>query len=374
MITRTLFKTLVERFHQGKAVVLLGPRQVGKTTLLKACLEGRDFLFLNGDDAEVRSVLEGAGASKLGALIGPRQWVFIDEAQRIPDIGLIAKIIVDQFPGVQLLISGSSALELGQRTQEPLTGRKFEYLLFPISWTEFEDHVGVLEASAQLNERLVFGMYPDVIQRRGGAQEVLQQLTASYLYKDILALSGIQKPVILDKLLKALALQLGNEVSYNELAQLLEIDKSTVAKYIDLLEKAFVVFTLNSFSRNQRNEIKNNRKIYFYDNGLRNALIQNLNSLELRNDKGALWENFLVCERLKWIHYERRNAKLYFWRSVQKQEVDLVEERDGALFAYEFKWNRKGRQKIPKAFLAAYSAQAQTIDRENFREFLRGEV
>jgi len=371
MIPRTLFATVRGRFHCGKAIVLLGPRQVGKTTLLKTCLEGVDFLFLNGDDAEVRSVLEGAGASRLKALVGDRQWVFIDEAQRIPDIGLISKILTDQFPEVQLLISGSSALELGHKTQEPLTGRKFEYLMLPISWEEFEDHVGVLEASVQLNERLVFGMYPDVINRRSEASEILQQLTSSYLYKDIFALSGIQKPVILEKLLMALALQLGNEVSYNELAQLLEIDKATVAKYIDLLEKAFVVFTLNSFSRNQRNEIKNNRKIYFYDNGIRNALIKNLNPLDLRNDKGALWENFLIGERIKTLHYARKTAQLYFWRIVQKQEIDLIEERDGTLHAFEFKWNRRGKQKIPQRFLDSYSATAQIIDRENFRKFVR---
>ncbi|MBI1316476.1 AAA family ATPase [bacterium] len=373
MIQRILFQTLRQRFHQSKAIVVLGPRQVGKTTLVKACLEDVDCLFINGDDPEVRSVLEGAGASKLKALLARYQWVFIDEAQRIPDIGLLAKILIDQFPEVQLLISGSSALELGQHTQEPLTGRKFEYLLLPISWEEFEDHVGVLEATVQLDERLVFGMYPDVIQRRSDAGEVLMQLTSSYLYKDILALTGIQKPVVLDKLLKALALQLGNEVSYNELAQILDIDKATVAKYIDLLEKAFVVFTLRSFSRNQRNEIKNNRKVYFYDNGIRNALIQNLNPLDLRTDKGALWENFLIGERIKMQHYHRRLAPVYFWRTLEKQKIDLIEERNGQLYAFEFKWNSRGKQKIPQTFLKTYSANAQTIDHQNFREFVRFE-
>lgn len=210
---------------------------------------------MNGDDPTVRTALHQAGVSALKAIIGTFKWVFIDEAQRIPNVGLIAKMITDHFSDVQLLISGSSALEINQRTQEPLTGRKFEYQMYPISWEEFEDHVGYLEASSQLEERLVYGMYPDVITHRADADEILKQLTASYLYKDLLSISGIQKPEIFDRLLKALALQLGSEVSFNELANLLEIDKATVRKYIDLLEKAYIVFTLTSFSRNIRNEI-----------------------------------------------------------------------------------------------------------------------
>ena len=297
MIKRDLYKTLNSKFNKGKAIVLLGPRQVGKTTLIKKCLAGKDFLFLNGDDPEIRDLLENAGVSKLKAIIGKNTTVFIDEAQRIKDIGLIAKMITDQFSKVQLILSGSSALEISHSTQESLTGRKFEYHLFPISWEEFENHVGYTEASAQLEERLIFGMYPDILNHRSEARDVLKQLTSSYLYKDVLSLTGIKKPDLLDKLLKALALQLGSEVSYNELSNMLQIDKATVSKYIDLLEKAFIVFRLNSFSRNQRNEIKNNRKIYFYDNGIRNMIINNLNPLDLRTDKGALWENFLIAER-----------------------------------------------------------------------------
>jgi predicted AAA+ superfamily ATPase len=299
--------------------------------------------------------------------------VFIDEAQRIADIGLIAKIITDQFKDVQLLLSGSSALEINQTTQEPLTGRKFEYQLYPISWEEFENHVGYVEASAQLEERLIYGMYPDVINNRHDAREVLKHLTSSYLYKDVLSLTGIKKPDLLEKLLKALALQLGNEVSYNELAGLLEIDKTTVAKYIDLLEKAFIVFRLNSFSRNQRNEIKNNRKIYFYDNGVRNMIVNNLNPLDLRADKGALWENFLISERIKLQAYYQRHSANYFWRTVQKQEIDFIEERDGKISAYEFKWNSRGKNKIPTAFLQTYNAKGVVIDKLNFRDFARSE-
>jgi uncharacterized protein len=371
MIKRVLNNTITSKLCKGKAIVLLGPRQVGKTTLVRECLDGKDFLFLDGDDPIVRDLLHNAGTSKLKAIIGRHEWVFIDEAQRINDVGLIAKMIVDQFKHVQLLLSGSSALEISQSTQEPLTGRKYEYHLYPISWEEFEDHVGYLEASAQFEERLVYGMYPDVINNRSEAGEVLKQLTSSYLYKDVLSLTGIKKPELLDQLLKALALQLGNEVSYNELANLLEIDKNTVAKYIDLLEKTFIVFRLTSFSRNQRNEIKNNRKIYFYDNGIRNAIIQNLNPLELRVDKGALWENFLISERIKLQSYHRLFANNYFWRTIQKQEIDFIEESNGQISAYEFKWARRGKHKIPVSFISEYNATGFIIDQDNFRSFVR---
>ena len=371
MIRRTLTSVIEKRLNKGKAIVLLGPRQVGKTTLLQQCLEKKDYLLLDGDDLEVRSLLKEAGKSKLQAIIGKHKWVMIDEAQRIPEVGLIAKLIVDQFKDVQLLISGSSALEINQSTQEPLTGRKYEYQLFPISWEEFEDHVGYLEASAQLEERLIYGMYPDVINHRHEAREVLKQLTTSYLYQDVLSLTGIKKPEILEKLLKAIALQLGSEVSYNELSSLLEIDKATVSKYIDLLEKSFILFRLNSFSRNQRNEIKNNRKIYFYDNGIRNMIINNMNAIDLRTDKGALWENFLIAERMKWQMYHHWHTARYFWRTVQKQEIDYIEERDGTLTAFEFKWNSKGKNRIPTTFLKGYEAEGMVIDIHNFREFVR---
>ena len=374
MIKRVLFQKLNEKFNKGKAIVLLGPRQVGKTTLINTCLEGQDFLFLNGDDPEIRNLLENTGISKLRLIIGKSTLIFIDEAQRIKDIGLIAKMIIDQFKEVQLIVSGSSALEINQSTQEPLTGRKFEYQLFPISWEEFENHVGYVEANTQLEERLIYGMYPDVLNNRSDAGEILKQLTTSYLYKDVLSITGIKKPELLDKLLKALALQIGSEVSYNELANLLQIDKTTVSKYIDLLEKAYIVFRLNSYSRNQRNEIKNNRKIYFYDNGIRNMIINNLNPLELRTDKGALWENFLISERLKLQQYNQLYTNNYFWRTVQKQEVDFVEETNGQVTAYEFKWNSKGKAKIPAVFLNQYSANGKIIDKENFREFVRNDT
>jgi predicted AAA+ superfamily ATPase len=371
MIARTLEHVLKERFGRGKAIVVLGPRQVGKTTLVNHCLADHEVLFLNGDDINVRRTLETAGGAVLKALIGKFTWVFIDEAQRIRDIGLVSKLIVDGFNDVQLVISGSSALDINQALQEPLTGRKFEYHLYPIGWEEFEDHVGYLEAQAQLEERLIYGMYPDVIVNRSNAQEILKQLASSYLYQDVLALSGIRRPELLEKLLQALALQIGNEVSYNELAQLLEVDKATVAKYIDLLEKTFIVFKLRSFNRNARNEIKNNRKIYFYDTGIRNAILNNFNALDLRADKGALWENFLIVERMKRNAYHQRHVNSYFWRTTTGQEIDYVEEANGILTAYEFKWKTQPKHKMPASFFTNYKAKGELVDTSSFRDFVR---
>lgn len=370
MIKRTLFHKIESKFFKGKAIILLDPRQVGKTTLIQELLSNKEHLFLNGDDPAVREMLQSVSASKLKSIIGKHSIIFIDEAQRIADIGITLKLITDQFKNVQLLVSGSSALELNNNTQETLTGRKFEYHLYPISWQEFEENLGYVESTQQLEERLVYGMYPDVINNRSDAYEVLKQLSTSYLFKDVLSLVGIRKPELLEKLLKALALQLGNEVSYNELSILLGIDKATVSRYIDILEKSFIIFQLNSFSRNQRNEIKNNRKIYFYDNGIRNMIINNLNPLELRNDKGALWENFLIAERIKIQTYHSLYSNNYFWRTIQKQEIDFIEDSSGKIKAYEFKWKSGGRNKIPKSFLENYNAEGTVIDKDNFRDFV----
>jgi len=370
MITRTIEKEIRERFFKGKAILVLGPRQVGKTTLLKSILQGQDHLFLNGDDQISRQLLEKAGSFELKQLIGNQKLVFIDEAQRVENIGLTLKLITDTFPDVQLLVSGSSALELSDRTQESLTGRKWEYRLYPISFQEFESQFGFLESEKQLEHRVIYGMYPEVINHPGKEKEVLRELTSSYLYKDMLSLAGIRKPELLERLLQALALQVGSEVSYNELSGLLGIDKATVMTYIDVLEKSFIVFRLRSFSRNQRNEIKNNRKIYFVDNGIRNMLINNFNSLELRNDKGALWENFLINERIKKQEYSHQYVNRYFWRTVQRQEIDFVEEVDGKVSAFEFKWKGDKRKKIPVSFQETYRAETFYIDRENFREFI----
>lgn len=261
---------------------------MGKTTLFNKLLRDKEYLFLNGDDPTVRKLLSNPNLEELKNIIGNYNTVFLDEAQRIKNIGLTLKLITDQLKSVQLLVSGSSALELNNQTQEPLTGRKWEYQLYPISWAEFESNVGYLKAEQQLELRIIHGMYPDVINNLGEEKEVLKQLTDSYLYKDILNYGGIRKPEVLEKLLRGLAFQIRSEVSYNELSQLLGIDKKTVATYTDLLCQAFVIFKLPSFSKNLRNEIETNQKIYFYDTGVRNMIIGNLNPLEDRPDKGNL--------------------------------------------------------------------------------------
>lgn len=373
MIKRALEKKIENRFGTGKAILLIGPRQVGKTTLFNKLLEGKEYLFLNGDDPTVRKLLSNPNLEQLKNIIGTYTIVFIDEAQRIENIGLSLKLITDQLKSVQLLVSGSSAFDLNNQTQEPLTGRKWEYQLYPISWGEFESNVGYLKAEQQLELRIVYGMYPDVINNFSEEKEILKQLTDSYLYKDILSYGGIRKPEVLEKLLRALAFQIGSEVSYNELAQLLGIDKKTVATYIDLLCQAYVIFKLPSFSKNLRNEIKTNQKIFFYDTGVRNMIIGDLSPMDDRQDKGNLWENFLIAERLKFRVYNSSLAKGYFWRTVQQQEIDYVEEEEGWVKGFEIKWNPKNKIKVPKTFLQAYDAKVKIINRENFRDFLNKE-
>lgn len=370
MINRILENTVKQRLGSGKAIILIGSRQVGKTTLLRKILDDREYLFLNGDDPTVRKLLSNPNLEQLKNILGSHTTVFIDEAQRIENIGLTLKLITDQLKSVQLLVSGSSAFELNNQTQEPLTGRKWEYHLYPISWGEFEKYVGYLKAEQQLELRVVYGMYPQVITDFSDEREVLKQLTQSYLYKDILSYGGIRKPEVLENLLRALAFQIGSEVSYNELAQLLGIDKKTVSNYIDLLCQAYVIFKLPSFSKNLRNEIKTNQKIYFYDTGIRNMVIGNLDPLENRQDKGHLWENFLVAERLKQNSYKGSLAKAYFWRTVQQQEIDYVEEEAGKIEGFEIKWNPKANVKIPKTFTKTYSTKVKIITRENFRGFV----
>jgi predicted AAA+ superfamily ATPase len=371
MIERILKSKILQKLNTGKAIVLIGPRQVGKTTLINSVLENKEHLFLDGDDPTVRNLLTNPNTEQLKSIIGNYKIVFIDEAQRIENIGITLKIITDQFKEVQLLVSGSSAFELNNQTNEPLTGRKWEYKLFPISWEELENNIGYIKSEQQVELRILHGMYPEVINNQGDEIEVLKELTNSYLYKDILAYSGIRKPQLLEKLLRALALQTGSEVSYNELAQLIGVDKNTVSNYIDVLEKGYIVFRLPSFSRNLRNEIKTNQKIFFYDTGVRNMIIGNFNLLDSRNDKGALWENFLISERIKKINYDNTLANSYFWRTKQQQEIDYVEEISGVLTGYEFKWNPKSKVKIPKSFGEAYNSKVDIINRNNFREFIK---
>ena len=373
MILRELSNLVKEKIGRGKAIIILGARQTGKTTLVKSFLPElkNEGLFLDADNIEVQTLLSSPNLERLKTIIGKANLVIIDEAQRIPNIGLTLKLIIDNLPTVQLLVTGSSSLELADMTNEPLTGRKWEYYMFPISWKELNDWVGYTTALLQLENRLIYGMYPEVVINAGEERERLSVLSQSYLYKDILSLGIIRKPEVLTKLLKALAFQVGNEVSLNELGQLVGADKVTVSTYLNLLEKSFVIFRLQPLSRNLRNEISTSRKIYFYDNGIRNALINNFAPLDLRQDVGALWENFMISERLKANHYRKRWVTTYFWRTQAQQEIDYVEEIDGQFEAFEFKWKKQNPIKIPAQFSEAYKPLGyHIISKENFDGFL----
>ena len=350
----------------------MGPRLVGKTTLLKELFEGReDVMWLNGDELDVQALFEGVSATRLKAMFGRKKIIIIDEAQRIPNIGLRLKLVTDQIKDVQLIATGSSAFELATKTGEPLTGRKWEYKMYPLSFGEMVDEHGLLDEKRMIPHRLIFGYYPEVVMRPGEEREILRLLSDSYLYKDVLMSDQINKPDSLVKLLQALAFQVGSQVSYNELAQLCSLDSKTVEKYVILLEQSYVIFRLNSFSRNLRNELKTSKKIYFYDNGIRNALIANFNQIEGRADRGALWENFLISERKKFLEYNRLWGNSWFWRTKEQKEIDLVEERDGKITGYEFKWNPDQKVKIPRLFLDSYeNSDFQVIHRNNCDSFL----
>jgi hypothetical protein len=271
-----------------------------------------EYLILDGDDPKTRTLLTEPNTEEIRTILGKYKFVFIDEAQRIEGIGLTMKIITDRFKDIQLFASGSFSFDLTNKINEPLTGRKWEYQLFPISWEEYENHHGFLYSEQQLENRLLYGFYPDVLNNVGDKINILRNLVNSYLYRDILSYSDIRKPEILDKLVQALALQVGSEVNYSELAQIVNGDKNTISKYIDILQKGYIVFKLGSFSRNVRNEIKTNKKIYFYDNEIRNMIIGNFNPINLRTDKGALWKNFLISERKKQIEYKQSLARIFF--------------------------------------------------------------
>lgn len=364
MISRLLQKTIESRLFAGKAIIVIGARQVGKSTLFKIILEKQDCkaLQLNCDEPEVRDMLGNINTAELRLLIADNRIVVIDEAQRVENIGMTLKLITDNFPEVQLLVTGSSSFELQDKLNEPLTGRKYEYHLYPISTAELMASNGLLGVKQTLEQRLVYGSYPDILNHADDAKELLMNLAGSYLYKDLLTLESVRRPVLLGKLLTALALQVCSEVSYNELAQTVGTDNKTIEKYIDLLEKCYIVFRLNGFNRNLRTELKKSKKIYFFDNGIRNAILQNFAPLSLRQDAGALWENFIISERIKRNHYSGRYVNIYFWRTTQQQEIDYVEECDGQFSIFEMKWNpRRANTQFPSSFLTAYDVKEKAV-------------
>lgn len=373
MISRVLIQNIKQKLTDRKAIILLGPRQVGKTTLLRSIQKEMDVptTWWNGDEPDIRTILTAASSTQLRNLIGNAKLLVIDEAQRVENIGLVLKLIVDNIPEVKVIATGSSSFDLANKINEPLTGRKWEFFLYPISVKELVDHTSYLEEQRMLDQRLIYGFYPDVINNPGNQQEILLELTNSYLYKDILTLENIQKPGQLERLVQALAFQVGNQISINELSQTTGLDNHTVERYIQLLEKAYVIFQLSPFSRNLRNEIKKSRKIFFYDNGIRNAVIKQFNPIELRQDKGPLWENFLMAERRKKLEYSRLHMNKYFWRNHAQQEIDYLEEADGEIHAYEFKWNPKAKARFSKSFTNEYlPSTTKVIHKDNYLEFV----
>lgn len=373
MVSRSQIDYAKSRLFKGKALLVFGPRQVGKTTFVQNLIAdlNKKTLSLNGDESDVLVLFENPNVTKLKSIIGDNEILVIDEAQRIANIGIVLKIIVDQIKSVQVIATGSSSFELANKLNEPLTGRKYEMFLYPLSFAEMVAHNGLLEEKRALENRLIYGSYPEIITNSIDAKEHIKLIANSYLYKDLFILDQVSKPVLLQKIVKALALQVGSEVNTNELSKLLQVDNKTIEKYIDLLEKAFVIFKLPALSNNVRNEIKKGRKIYFYDNGIINAVTGNFNPLAQRTDIGSLWENYIISERIKLLNIEQSEASSYFWRTTQQQEIDYIEKSTDQILACEIKWNAKSKYKIPVTFSANYeNVTSKIVSPENYEEFL----
>jgi predicted AAA+ superfamily ATPase len=375
LITRQIEPLILAGLTPNKVVVLTGPRRVGKTVLLHQIIEKIDepHLLLNGEDFAVQETLARRSVQHYKNLLGDRRFLLIDEAQKIPEIGSILKLMVDEIKDLKILVTGSSAFEMDNQTGEPLTGRKISYQLLSLSEKEFDQVEDSIEKKDNLRQRLIFGNYPELIQLKDqdAKTEYLREIVNSYLLKDILAFENIRNSDKILKLLRLIAFQIGSTVSYTELGSQLSMSKNTVEKYLDLLSKVFVLNKVGGFSRNLRKEISKTSKWYFYDNGLRNILVANMNSVELRYDVGKLWENYIISERLKAQLYNRSIVNNYFWRTYDQQEIDWIEEREGKLFAYEFKWKPSKKIKAPGGWKKAYpKAEFQSIDRENYLTWL----
>ncbi len=377
MIKRLLFDRLLHYKDFNKIKIILGARQVGKTTLLRQLEQqfGQHALWINGDEPHVRQEFENINSNELKQLIGTQKLLFFDEAQRIPNIGLTLKLLYDNFPDLEVYVTGSSAFYLADTIKESLAGRKLQFNLYSLSFEEITEHYGLLHAKSTLDTMLVYGLYPEVYTRPEYAKDILNELIDSYLFKDVFQFSGIKRHELIDKLTQALSFQIGSQVSYTEISSLVGTTKDTVNKYINLLEQNFIVFRLSSFSTNQRNELKKSKKIYFWDIGIRNAIINDFRNVNLRQDIGHLWENFLIVERLKTVSYKGIDAKPYFWRSTTGLEIDYLEIRSGEIYAYEFKWNENRKVKQPRAFLSLYpQAHFTVISKSNFLEFVQADL
>jgi predicted AAA+ superfamily ATPase len=357
-LERKITPLLIQILKTNKVVILLGSRRTGKTVLLQSVLKklNENHLFLNGDDFTTLSLFTTRTVEHFKSILGNSKLLVIDEAQQIPEIGKSLKLIVDQIPGIRVLITGSSAFDVQNKTGEPLTGRKTTFYLYPFSQAEYNQSENIIETKSRLKERLIFGNYPELIhlQERNEKTSYLKELASSYLLKDILTFEGIKNADKILSLLKLIAFQIGKEVSLHELGRQLGMHKNTVDKYLDLLSKTFIIFSINAFSRNLRNEISKSKRWYFYDNGIRNIIIENMNDITLRNDVGELWENYIISERIKFQKNTQMLVSNYFWRTYQQQEIDWIEERGGSLFAYEIKWNPNKKVKIPSGWKSAY--------------------
>ena len=375
MIPRILRHTILSHLKESRKVLLLfGARQVGKTTLLKLLIkpDSTSTLWINADQVKYHEALSGRDLLKIREVIGDHSLVVIDECQNIPDIGMNLKIIYDEMPDVKVIATGSSSLDLAQAAKEPLTGRAISYNLFPVSVQELLLSNTVFQVKSELPQYLLYGMYPEILTIRGAENKKkhLRELVSSYLYKDVLMLSNIRHSDKIHKLLQLLAYQTGNLVSVHELGKTLGMSHDTVATYIDLLEKGFIIQRLSGLSKNPRKEVSKMDKIYFTDVGIRNALIEDFNSIDIRSDVGHLWENFLIMERLKYRHYNHIHGKVWFWRTYSGAELDLVEQRDGKFFGFEIKW-KKSKSRPPEKWLKGYRKSSyEVIDKENFVYFV----
>jgi len=372
MIKRELQNIIKEKLFSEKSIIILGARQVGKTTLLKLISEEYtgDIIWLNADNPDDRSLLDNINGTRAKELFS-NELLIIDEAQRLENSGLTLKIIHDNCKPVQLIATGSSSFELTDKIKESLTGRKWTFSLYPFSASELINHTNKIDFLRSLETRIIFGSYPDIINTAGNENELLSELISDYLYKDVFTLKEIRKPELLDKLVKAIAYQIGHQVSYRELSVLLKADKETIERYINLLEEAYIIFKLPSYSANLRNELKKSKKIYFIDTGVRNAVINQFQPFSLRNDIGPLWENYMISERLKYLNNNRISANSYFWRTNRQQEIDYIEESAGKLSAYEFKWGEGKKYRFPKTFTEGYpGSELAIINRDNFLKFV----
>ncbi len=369
-----IYHPLEKYIEPKKVLVIYGPRQTGKTTLLQDYLQQTSLKYKldTGDNIKTCNLFDQQDFDTILSYASGYELIVIDEAQRIPNIGLGLKILIDNLPEIKIIVTGSSSFELSGQIGEPLTGRKNTLTLFPISQLELKGLYNNYELKEQLNQFLIFGSYPEIITAKTKAQKIkkIEEITNSYLLKDILELERVKSSKILLDLLRLLAFQIGNEVSLNELGTQLGINHKTVARYIDIFEKSFILFNVRGFSRNLRKEVSKKSKYYFYDTGIRNALIANFNDSNLRNDVGHLWENFIFIERLKKRNYQDIFANTFFWRTWDKKEIDIVEERDGKLFGYECKWKQK-KIKEPKDWKAQYpEASFEIISKENYLDFI----